>query len=454
LNTPETTKSKTNRALRISIFEGAFAQVHINLTMGMFLTSLALYVGLNNIGIGLLSAIPAFFTGFGFFSVYLVQRFRSRKALCVLFSGIGRGVFAILGILLLLNIRPTALLVFTIVIVHNILLNFAGNAWLAWMHELVPKAQRGRYFGLRNTILNIVGMAANMIGGKILDIHKIAANFAQGLGLLYTSAAVSSMIGTGILTQQYEPKSATQPPRLRDIFLTPFKDENFLSLIRFVSVWYLLGGIAAPFFLVHMLSNLHMSYSTVALYSIIAGISGLLFQIIWGHAIDRIRSKPVLTINYFCSVILPWFWLFARSDFLLPIWIDAFLTGIFWTGINLSLFNIVFSLTEGKKQKESYFAVFTTLSGIIAFISALGGGFVAQALVKVKLHILGLTIINYHIMFAWVACVRLACMVLLVKVKEKEALPTIKALQLMGDYTLRRLVLYKGLILNTFRQSR
>jgi MFS family permease len=443
--------AEVQKGLRISVIEGVFAQVHINLTAGMFLTSFALYIGLNNIGIGLLSAIPAFFTGCAFFAIYLINIFGSRQRLCVLFSGTGRGIFFVIGLLLLFDVRIKPWLFFTVIVLHNILMNFSSNAWLSWMSDLVPKEKRGSYFGLRNTILNLVGMIINVIGGRILDAYKLVGALAQGLGMIFTGASVSSTIAAGVLSQQYEPPLKKEHPNMKNIFFTPLRDKNFRNLLRFISFWYLLAGIASPFYLVHMLTNLHMTYSKIALYSIVAGVASLIFQIFWGRTIDRIKSKPVLSINFFAAAFLPLLWLFARKDYLLPIWIDAFLTGIFWSGINLSLFNILFSLTEEKELKESYFAVFTTISGVFAFVSALAGGFIAQALADVKIEFFGFTFINYHFMFTFATCIRLISLVLLAQVKEKEAVPTIKALQLMGDYTLKRLIIYKDLVLNTLR---
>jgi MFS family permease len=439
------------KGLRISAIEGVFAQVHINLTAGMFLTSFALSIGLNNIGIGLLSAIPAFFTGFTFFSIYILRIMKDRRTLCTLFSGVGRGVFLIFGLFLLLNIEISHGVFFLLIIIHNILMNLSSNAWLSWMSDLVPREKRGSYFGIRNTILSFVGMITNVIGGRILDLYKIIGSLTHGLGILFTSASVSSTIAAGVLSRQPEPAMRKEQVSLKKMFSMPFKDDYFKNLLKFVSYWYLLAGVAAPFYIVQMLTNLQMTYSKIAIYSIIAGTTGLVAQIAWGRAIDRFKAKPVLAINYFCAAFLPLFWLFAHKDFLLPIWIDAFLTGIFWSGINLSLFNIVFSLSEDKELKESYFAVFATISGVFSFISALAGGFIAQALVNVKIHVFGLTLINYHFLFAFASCIRLTSLTLLTKVKEKEAYPSIKALQLMGDYTLKRLIIYKGLVLNTLR---
>jgi hypothetical protein len=64
---------------------------------------------------------------------------------------------------------------------------------------------------------------------------------------------------------------------------------------------------------------------------------------------------------------------------------------------------------------------------------------------------LGLDLINYHLMFVFTTVARLLSLVFLVRVKEKEAFPAMGTLQLMGDYALRRLALYKDLVLNVLR---
>jgi len=442
---------RTTFGLRVSVVEGIFAQIHINLTSGLFLTSLALYIGLNNVGIGLLSSIPAFFTGFAFLSVYLAKFMKSRRTLCVVFSGFGRGVFLVLALMLLLNIHVDHGLFFMLIVVHNIFMSLSGNAWLSWMSDLVPREVRGRYFGIRNTILSATGMVVNVVGGRILDAYELLGSLGRGLGLLYAGASASSTIAAGVLRAQPEPPMPKKTPRITQVFLSPLTDKNFKNLLRFVSFWYLLAGIASPFYLVHMLTNLDMSYSKIAFYSIVASVTSLVFQILWGRAIDRFKSKPVLTMNFFCAAFLPAIWLFASKNQLLPIWIDAFFTGIFWSGINLSLFSILFSLTEDKELKESYFAVFSTLSGVFGFVASLCGGFIAQALTTVKIHVFGLTLINYHLLFLFATCARLCSLFFLATVKETGAYPTTVAVQLMGDYALRRLVIYKDLVLNTLR---
>ncbi|MDH5684772.1 MAG: MFS transporter, partial [candidate division WOR-3 bacterium] len=296
----EINDSKIKYGLRISVIEGSFAQIHINLTGGMFLTGFALYLGANAFQIGLLAAIPALLTSFGFLSGILVNRLKGRKRPVVLSSGFARGLFFIPVIFLLLNYKMGLGYFLLLVGMVNGLLTIANNMWIGWMSDLVPKEIRGRYFGIRNTILGFVGMVISFTGARMLDYFKGLEHTSEGFALIFGLSAISSTIAAILLSQQPEIAITPKPVALKKMVLSPLTDKNFRKFLGFITFWYLTSGIASPFYLVFLLKNLNLTYSTIALYSIFAGAMSLIFQMLWGRAIDKFRSKPVLTINFLC----------------------------------------------------------------------------------------------------------------------------------------------------------
>lgn len=439
------------KGLRISIIQGIFTNIHITLTGGMFLTGLALYLGATPFHIGLLAAIPALLTSFGFISAFLVNRLSQRKLLTLITSGIGRALFFIPALLLLFNIKPQLTHLLIIIGIFNALLMIADNSWLSWMSDLVPREMRGRFFGIRNTAMGLVGMVVSFAGAKLLDYFKATNQHNLGLGIIFLIAGLSATLGTVLLSQQPEIITRRAPTNLLAIILAPFKDENFQKFLRFVGFWYITSSIASPFYLVFMLQNLKMQYSTVAVYSIIAGIMTFVFQPLWGRAIDRFKSKPILFINFFSIAFLPLLWIFPTANFLWPVWIDALLTGIFWSGVNLSVFNIIFSLSDNEELKESYFAVFAAVTGIAGFVSSLLGGYLATFLKEFNFKILGLNIVNYQLFFIFAGVSRFIALLFLKEVQEAKATSPSYALGIMTDYALRRLNYGKEFILNTIR---
>jgi MFS family permease len=443
--------NKIKTGLKISVFEGSFAQIHINLTGGMFLTGFALYLGANAFQIGLLAAIPAILTSLGFLAGILVNQLKQRRTPTVLASGTARGLFFIPAILLLFNHKMGIGNFLILVGIVNGLLTIANTMWTGWMSDLVPKEMRGRYFGIRNTILGFIGMIVSFGGAKLLDYYKGLNQTTSGFALIFGLATIASTMAAILLSQQPEIAIAPKPTALRQIILGPLHDKNFRKFLGFVSFWYLTSGVASPFFMVFLLQNLSLPYSTIALYSIFAGLMGLIFQLLWGRAVDRFRSKPVLTINFLCVAFLPLLWLFPTRTFLLPIWLDAALTGVFWPGVNLAVFNIVLSLSDNEEIKENYFAVFTFVTGMGGFISSLVGGYIANLLKDFRLEIFGLNLINFHLLFIFATISRLLSLLFLRKVQEPKAYPTLYALEVMGDYAMRRLSYGKELFLNTLR---
>ncbi|MEO0076388.1 MAG: MFS transporter, partial [candidate division WOR-3 bacterium] len=402
--------------------------------------------------IGLLAAIPAFLTSFGFISAYLINYLQARKPLTVLTSGIGRALFIIPVVLLFLQIKLSISFLLLLIGIFNALLTIANNSWLSWMSDLVPKEIRGRYFGIRNTATGVVGMIVSFTGAKLLDSFKAQGKNSLGFVIIFFVASFASIIATILLTRQ--PEIISQRDKIinwKSIILTPLKDDIFKKFLRFVAFWYITSSIASPFYIVFMVENLQMRYSTIAIYTIIAGIMTFIFQPLWGKAIDRFKSKPILFINFFFIAFLPLLWIFPKQNFLMPIWIDAFLTGIFWSGVNLSVFNIVFSLSDNEELKESYYAVFSTVTGICGFLSALLGGYLANLLKGFHLQILGLKIVNYQLFFVFAGLTRFLALLLLKEISEAKATSPYYVLGIMTDYAMRRLNYGKEFILNTVK---
>lgn len=435
--------------LRISIYEGIFATIHGTLIGGVFLTGLALRWGANTFQIGLLSAIPALFAASGFLSALLVARQGVRKPLTLITSVLGRSVFvAFLPFLLLHNRMPMPAFL-AVMAGFNLLLVFAGNAWTSWMGDLVPEDRRGSYFGLRNTVMSLTTMVFTFAAGRFLDRYKTDSGFAYVCG----TAVLAGVIAMFLLRIQPEPRTIRPDPKpvlpaLRAIIAGPLADPGFRKFLRFIGIWSLLAPLASPFYIVHLLKNLtSYSYSVVAVYVAISSASAIVFQWLWGRAIDRFSAKPIIFINLFCTGFLPLLWIFATPRFLLPVWLDGIGNGLFWTGATLAWFNLLLGFAQGKKFRDAYFALFTATAGLAGFVSSLIGGTIAQALTSFHWPIGGFRFVNFHVIFLLAAIGRFASLWLLKPVPDERAAPVSTVLVGIGDYTLRRLNYGKDLVL-------
>src|SRR5689334_20551333 len=82
--------SAIQRGLRLSIVEGALANIIINVTMGAFLTGFGLLLGAGDFELGLLGAMPFVSQLFQFAGAYLEALVGERRRLTVVTSLMGR----------------------------------------------------------------------------------------------------------------------------------------------------------------------------------------------------------------------------------------------------------------------------------------------------------------------------------------------------------------------------
>jgi MFS family permease len=375
------TLQEVSRGLRVSVVEGGFAMLYTTLGGGMFLTGLALWLGANSFQIGLLSAIPALMTGFGFLSGYLVRRAGARKKLLIWTAGIGRSVFVVLVPFLLLRMRVSLALFFATVAVSSLVMTIAGTVWTSWITDLVPEERRGRFFGLRNAIHGILGVATAYVAGRGMDWLKAQGHEPTGYALAFGLAVVFGMVSTLLLFRQPEPELEPRPRlSLRRTFVGPLKEQQFSRLTLFLAVWFVTGTLASPFYIVHMMRNLHFSFAAIGVYSIIGGVTGMVMQLFWGRAIDRFGARPVTVLNFALVGVMPLLWLFATPSFRLPIWGDALMNGLVWSGASLGLWNLLLELADNPAHRESYFAIYTAVTGLSGFVASMLAGIIAQAL--------------------------------------------------------------------------
>jgi len=436
------TQQEVNRGLRVSIIEGGFAMVYATLGGGMFLTGLALFLGANSFQIALIAAIPPLVAGFSFLSGYLVRKVGSRKKLLIWSVGIGRAVFLVLVPLLLLQMKVSLALFFATVALSSLIMTVAGTVWQSWISDLVPEARRGRFFGLRNAIHGILGVTTAYLAGRGMDWLKAQGHESVGYGLAFGLAAVFGTVSTLLLFRQPEPDIERRPAlSLRQTFLGPLKEPQFSKLILFLAVWFVTSSLAAPFYLVHLMKNLSFSFAAIGVYSMIGGAIGMLFQVLWGRAIDRFGSRPVTVVTFAFVGLCPLLWLFSTPSFHLPIWVDAFLNGVVWTGASLGLWNLLLDLADDPSHRESYFAIYTVVTGLGAFVASMLSGVIAQALHNFRLTLFGFEFVNYSVLFLASGLSRFACLPLLLRVQErgsKSVRHTVRAVSALGVWRINR----------------
>jgi MFS family permease len=404
-------KQSEDRALRHwlvnMIWEGGLATVFITLTGGAFLTGLALYLGANDFEIGLLAAIPFILQILQLPSAYLIELTGRRKTITVWGSVLGRQICWLVLPLIFLsgNWRLAALIL--VVTIASAAIMPATVGWMSWMADLVPERIRGRYFGSRNIAVAISATTTSLLGGYVLDHFRAQGQESIGFSIIVGGGCLFALAAVILLSRVPDRKVIKEKMQIGWSYLAhPIKDKNFRHLLKVFVGWNLAIGIAAPFFAAHMISNLKMSFTQIAFYSVLFNLAVVMFNKIWGRAVDRFGCKPVAVFCAFGISLIPMIWWIPRPDSYGILYFEAAYSGILWAGFNLAAFNIPI-VHSPKSERTVYLAMFAMLCGLGFFISSLLGGILAESWNHIRWTLGPQTIVNYHILFAVSSLLRL-----------------------------------------------
>lgn len=395
--TPDVAEPKTlsqaeiRRALRVSIVEGAVANINISITGAIggsvFLTGFALLLGANSFQLGIMGALPFIGQLFQFVGAYLEERIGNRRALVLYGSLFGRLIWGLLLALPFMSFLGGAQIgIFFVGLGLTYALNgISGNAWLSWMSDLVPPRQRGRYFGLRNTVGAIAAMAATFVAGRALDVASAQGQEAFGYAVIFGVSVLAALGAAALVAQQGEPPLKPKARvNVAEMFGAPLRDVPFRAFIFACLGWAFATGIAAPFFNAYGLNALKLSYSVLGLQAIVTSAVSLVFGPLAGRLQDKYGNRRVLVGCIVGTVLLPWGWVFSTPDNILPLWLTAIFSGVFWPGLNQGVYNMLMELAPAEHRGASM-AAHSAITGVGTLAAGLAGGVLATALASAQI---------------------------------------------------------------------
>ncbi len=425
--------------LRFATVEGAFANVFITFTGGAFIAGLALMLGANDFQIGFLAAIPFLVQIAQLASTFFVDRFHNRKIAVIVLSAIGRQIWWLIGLVLVLRLDHSLEILMAVVLISNVGVMAATPSWMAWMADIVPERLRGRYFGLRSAVLAVITVAAALAGGVILDYAGRHEREYLGFVVIIVLSCICAGIALFILGRIPDSSRDDRPVRFvwKELW-KPLADRSFRRLLLVFFGWNVSIGIAAPFFAPHMLANLGMSFTLISLYSGFSAVTAVLFTRPWGALIDRFGSNPVSAICAFGIGLVPLIWVFPRADFLWILIPEAIYSGALWAGFNLAAFTIPIA-NSPRENRSNYIAVFNVATGLAFFTASVLGGTLAELWSNISWQIGPQTIVNYHLLFVISGLLRLAAAGLILTFHEAHEKSVPIVVHFMGYAILKRL---------------
>lgn len=402
-------QAEVRRALRISTIEGAVATINISITGAIggsvFLTGFAMLLGASSFQLGLLGALPFMGQLAGFLGAYLEERVGNRRGL-VCYAGLaGRLIWVLLLALPFLSFLSGAqLTVFFIGLAISYALHgIAANAWLSWMSDLVPPRRRGSYFGMRNTVAAIAAMATTYMAGLALDQMRGRGLETLGYALIFGVAVLAALGAAALIARQPEPPLQPRAQvRLPELIGAPLRDGPFRSFVLVNAGWAFATGIATPFFNAYGLTTLQLSFATLGLTAVVTSAVSLVFGPLVGRLQDRLGYRKVLVACTVGTIALPLGWVFSTPDNIIPLWLTAILSGVFWPGLNQGLANVMMERAPAD-HRGAAIAAFGAVAGVGTLVAGLVGGLIATVVAGAELSIGPLSIVGLGFIFVLTA---------------------------------------------------
>jgi ABC-type multidrug transport system fused ATPase/permease subunit len=215
----------------------------------------------------------------------------------------------------------------------------------------------------------------------------------------------------------------------------PWKDDGARRVLLYQVAWNAAVGVSAPFFALHSLQNLKMTFVIMALHA--AAVAGVrvLTAPLWGRAIDKLGAQPVLMLCSLGISAIPMLWLLPSAGTLWPLLFDVLLAGALWSGHGLAIFALPLTVAP-RHGRPFYLAAFATAGGLAyAAAAALGGALAAR--VPQQFMLGGHLWVNLHVLFVVSSVARLGAAFLAARVNEPGAATTRTVAQVVERFVPR-----------------
>jgi MFS family permease len=368
--TPEARRIRAS--LRWSVADGASFFVMVGAAEAYF-QAFAVYLKGTVFQVGLVSTLPIAVASL----LLLVSRpvaalFGSRKRFNVAAALLRTALFVPLALAPLLG--PARIWLLLGMVCLYFLLNYLPNpAWTSWMRDLLGERDRGAYFGRRNAIANLAGLAATVLAGLFLQVF--AGQPLYGFLLLFNLAFLGSAGSALFLSLQHDPgqRGAEQSRLGLAAFLRELPRSNYGRFVVFNFLLYFGTFLSSPFVVPYMLRELELSWLQFMVATALVSLFKFVAMPLWGRLGDRYGSKRILVLSGFLVCTTPFTWFLARSFTgvcLIQAW-GAFA----WAGFEIAALSFAFDTMPAELVHENTSFLLLFRGG-----ATLAGGLVGSAL--------------------------------------------------------------------------
>lgn len=354
------------------------AVIYQTLLGGPFLTGYLLYLGAESDVVGFVLAVTTFFNIFQILAAYLIQRLQYRKKAMIIFTFLNRILWGATGVIPFALDEKWWIPVFLLMYMGAFIAGtVSAILWTSIIGDMVPAKVRGRYFGIRNTILNALGALVLFVGGMILDRYPGGTGFL----ILFIIAWIAITANMSLFFAYPDPPfERSAETRFWPMVRRPLSDRPFIQSTLFLGGWLFLQTLVVPLYSYAMLDVLHISYSVVSMMTVAQTAVMMLGFYVWGNLNARFSNRTLLywTLPLIAASCLSW-GLLSAVPAIPVLLLSHMLLGAGVGGFNQLAFNFMIGDTP-KSERPMFIATYSAITGLASFFGPLIGGQVFKLL--------------------------------------------------------------------------
>lgn len=361
-----------NRGSKLFIVQATAEYLISILVTGSYLATITTTLGMSDALTGVISAFVSLGCLFQLLSLFYHKK--NPKKFLLLFSLINQILFMSLYIIPGVNIPSSVKnIVFTVVILSAyVLYYFAHPKKITWYTSFVEVKNRGSFTANKEMISLVAGILFQFGASSILDYYK--ENERVNIAFLIMLGIIAILIIINTLSILFAPDNELPVKEKISFFATLkniFSNKILLKIFLVFIGYYVATYITTPFLAVYEINQLGFSLTLISLFAILSNFTRILFSRFWGKFADKYSFITMFkwTLAVKCAAFLAFAFTTPKTAFV-TVALYSILTGISMGGINNAITNTVFVYADPESASDSL-AVCQAISGTVGFLSTL-----------------------------------------------------------------------------------
>lgn len=345
------------------------------------MVGLAAVLGASDIEFGLLVSIPQIAACLQLPFSLLVNRTHKRKIWLLTFGLVSRLIWLAFGFMPLMMRSPADRMPLYILLALLSLSSCLGAAinvcWFPWFSDLAPIRIRGRWLGVRDTLVSVASFLFGLLVAYLLDVLPENSKYLIAF-LVGGALGAADMVCFAFAKEEWG--GSPQKLQLGKIFSDMLKNKPFIRLLIMWTAWCFTANLGGAYITPYAMNSLGMSFMQMMVFgTMTASLATVIAVPRWGRALDQCGARNVMLISCFGASLTQLFYMFAVPGSIWPTFLHNAFGALFWSGSNLAANGMQLS-TSPDDNRPTYIAIFSAVTCILGTaLGTMSGGYLLEA---------------------------------------------------------------------------